>query len=140
MINDVLIQVNERTKAYNVWLADSVVSLTEEDQVATEVPIDESWQSPFAGYSVEEAFKYLATVSVENSLNRTYIIVLNKALYEQKNWVVIYRIDENGEITSIPCVAQMAMVHIDSYSWHIWPECLEQWHKHGWPIFSSKYI
>jgi hypothetical protein len=140
MINDFLEKVNEQIEVYDLWPADSIESFPEEGDLATEPPVDESWQSPFAGHSVEEAFKYLATVDLEKSLNRTYIVVLHKALYEQKDWVMIYRIDENGEITSIPCVAQMAMIHIDSYSWHIWPECLEQWHKHGWPIFSSKHI
>jgi hypothetical protein len=47
-------------------------------------PVDESWQTPFVGQSVEEAFRLLATVPLEKSLNRTFIVVLNKALYNRE--------------------------------------------------------
>jgi hypothetical protein len=113
--------------------------VADEDRIGTIAPIDESWQSPFGGKSVEDAFEYLATVSLELSLNRTYIMVLNKALYEQEDWLVIYCIDEDGEITSIPCDTQMCMVHIDSYSWHHWPQYLEEWREEGKPVFRSRH-
>jgi hypothetical protein len=135
MINEVLQRLNDDTGAQNVWLADSLESSTKEDWLGTQPPIDESWQSPFAGQSVERAFEYLATVSREISLNRTYIMVLDKTLYKQKDWLAIYQIDENGEITSIPCTAHDCMLFIDPYSWHLWPEYLEQWREDGEPIF-----
>jgi hypothetical protein len=141
MINEVLVKTIKDTGADDVWLADTIESLivADEDRDGTKAPINELWQSPFSGKSVEEAFKYLATVSLELSLNRTYIMVLNKALYEQKDWLVIYRIDEDGEITSIPCDTQMCMVHIDSYSWHHWPEYLEEWREEGKPVFAFRH-
>jgi hypothetical protein len=137
MINEVLEQVHKRCHIHDIWLADTVIpeGLTDEDDEATVPPIDESWQSPFVGQPVDRAFEFLATMSPEKSLNRTFIIVWNKALYERKNWVVIYRIDENGEITCIPCAAHMCMVFVDSYTWHLWPEYLEEWYKDGKPIF-----
>lgn len=122
---------------HNIWAADtnSLEDLTEEDEEATVPPIEESWQSPFAGQSVKNAFEPLALVPLDKSLNRTFIIVLNQALYEQKKWVVIYRIDEGGEITSILCVAHMCMTFIDSETEHHWPEYLEEWRRYGKPIF-----
>jgi hypothetical protein len=137
MINEVLARTSDKTRADNVWLADSIESLIEEDEVATMPPVDESWQSPFAGQPVEKAFEYLATVSLEKSLNRAHIVVLNKALYEQKDWLAIYQIDENGEITSVPCATRLCMVFIDSYTLHLWPEYLEEWRRDGKPIFQD---
>lgn len=121
----------------DVELADTILpdGLTEDDGEATVPPVDESWQSPFVGQSVDEAFRFLATVSPEKSLNRTFIVVLNKALFDQKKWLILYRINERGEITSAPCAAHMTMVYINSYNWHIWPELLDKWRKHGKPVF-----
>ncbi|KAH0037938.1 hypothetical protein KCU78_g1578, partial [Aureobasidium melanogenum] len=102
MINGLLEQVNKESQIYNIWLAETAIpdGLTEEDGEATVPPIDGNWQSAFVGDTVEQAFEFLTKIPLEKSLNRTYIIVLDKNLYEQKNWVVLYRIDEEGEITS----------------------------------------
>lgn len=137
MINEVLEQVHKKCHIHNIWLAETILpeGLTDEDDEATVPPIDESWQSPFVGQPVEEAFKFLSMTSIEKSLNRTFIVVWNKALYERQKWVVIYRIDENGEITSVPCAAHMCMVFIDSNTWHHWPEYLVDWREEGKPIF-----
>lgn len=137
MINEVLEQVYKKCHIHNIWLAhlDSLGDLTEEDEEATVPPIEESWQSSFVGQSFEDAFKCLATTPLEKSLNREFIIVWNQALYERRNWVVICRLDENGEITSIPCVAHMCMTFIDSGTEHRWPEYLEEWRNSGKPIF-----
>lgn len=117
MIDNLLEQVNAKLRIDNVWLADTTIpdGLTEEDGEATIPPIDASWQSSFVGKSVEEAFEFLATIPLDKSLNRTYIIVLDRKLYEQKKWGLLYRIDEEGEITCVPCAAHMCMVYIDSY-------------------------
>lgn len=140
MINDVLEQVYQKCHIHNIWIADTdhLEGLTEENEEATVPPIHRSWQSPFIGQSVEKAFEFLATVPLEKSLNRTYIVVWNQALYEQERWVVICRIDEEGEITSIPCAAYMCMTFIDSGTEHLWPEYLEEWRKYGKPIFRSQ--
>ena len=137
MINEVLEQVYRKCHIHNIWLADTVSldDLTEEDEEATVPPIDSSWRSPFVGQSVEEAFEFLATVPLDKSLNRTFVIGWDQALYEQKRWVMIYRIDANGGITSIPCVAHMCMTFIDSGTEYRWPEYLEEWRKYGKPIF-----
>ena len=137
MINKLLEQVYEKCHIHKIWLADTnfLGDLTEEDEEATVPPIDESWQPPFVGQSVEKAFHFLSTLPLDKSLNRTFIIVWDQSLYEQKRWAVIYRIDENGEITSIPCAAQMCMTFIDSGTECRWPEYLEEWRKDGKPIF-----
>jgi hypothetical protein len=137
MINGFLEQVNKESQVHNIWLADSSIpdGLTDEDGEATVPPIDAKWQSAFFGNTVEQAFEFLATVPIQKSLNRTYIIVLDGALYEQKNWVVLHRIDEEGEITSVPCAAHMCMVYLDSYTWDRWPDHLNAWRKHCRPIF-----
>ncbi|KAG9614766.1 hypothetical protein KCU86_g258, partial [Aureobasidium melanogenum] len=102
MINGLLEQVNKESQIYNIWLAETAIpdGLTEEDGEATVPPIDGNWQSAFVGDTVEQAFEFLTKIPLEKSLNRTYIIVLDKNLYEQKNWVVLYRIDEEEDMNS----------------------------------------
>ncbi|THW18049.1 hypothetical protein D6D23_05258, partial [Aureobasidium pullulans] len=77
MINGLLEQVNKDLQVYNIWLADTAIpdGLTEEDGEATIPPMN----------TVEEVFTFLATVPLGRSLNRTYIIVMTRNLYEQKN-------------------------------------------------------
>jgi len=137
MINEVLKEVYKNCHIHNIWLADpdSLEGLLEEDEEATVPPIDESWQSPFLGLTIEQAFEFVGKAPLEKSLNRELIIVWDQALYEQKRWVVICRIDGGGEITSIPYLAHMCMVFIDSGTEHLWSEYLEEWQKHGKPIF-----
>ncbi|KAG9949376.1 hypothetical protein KCU85_g4316, partial [Aureobasidium melanogenum] len=116
MINDYLQRVIKHSNVYNLWLADmDPQNLTEDDEDATIPQVNLTWQSPFVGKTSEEAFEYLATIPLKMALNREYLVVLDKALYKQKDWVIIYRIDEEGEITCIPCTAHMTLVYINSY-------------------------
>lgn len=136
MINDYLRRVIEHSNIYNLWLADlNPQNLTEDDEDATIPPIDPTWQSPFVGNTIEDAFGFLATIPLNMALTREYLVVLDKAIYEQKDWIVIYRIDDQGEITSIPCMAKMTLTYLNSYLWHRWPDYLEEWRKEGKPIF-----
>jgi hypothetical protein len=127
MIDEVLELVYRELEVHEIWLADTELpeGLTEEDGEATVPPINQTWHSPFAGQPIEEAFRFLALVPLEKSLNRTSLIVLDRALYDREKWIVLYRIDERGEITSAPCTAHMCMVYVDSYNWHMWPPHLE---------------
>jgi hypothetical protein len=137
MVNEVLELVYKEIEFHEIWVADTILpeGLTDEDDEATIPPVDQTWHSPFVGQPIEEAFRCLASIPLDKSLNRTFLIVLDKALYDREKWVVLYRIDERGEITSAPCAADMVMVYVDSYNWHLWPDILESWRKHGDPIF-----
>jgi hypothetical protein len=87
MVNEVLESVYKEMKTYEIWLADTTLpeGLTDEDAEATIPPIDQTWHSPFVGQPIEEAFKSLASIPLEKSLNREFLIVLDKALYDRKS-------------------------------------------------------
>jgi hypothetical protein len=136
VINDYLNKVIQHSNVYNLWVAGTTQEgLTDEDDDATIPPMDPTWLSPFVEKSVEHAFAYLATLPLNLSVNREYLVVLNKMLYQQKGWIIIYRIDEKGVITCIPCTAHMTPTYLNSYLWHRWPAYLEEWRKQGKPIF-----
>ena len=86
------------------------------------------------GKPIEDAFSFLETILLDVSVDRTTVVVLDKQLYEDKNWVVLYQISEEGDIISIPCAAHYAMKHLDSYQWLDWDTQLEDWLEEGYPI------
>jgi hypothetical protein len=134
MINEVLEKVYKELGVYHLWLADNKAeSLPEEPDLATVPPIAEDWQSAFAGQTIEQAFEFLSTLPThaEVSINRTYIVVLDKHLYRTRDWVIVCKIDSEGIITTVPCAASNSILHIDSYSWHLWPEYVERWRREG---------
>lgn len=122
MINGYLEQVSKHSNVYNLWVAGtSQEGLTDDDEDATIPPVDPTWHSPFVGLSAEDAFACVATLPLYLSVNREYLVVLDRTLYLQKEWIVIYRIDEEGLITCIPCTAHMTLTYLNSNLWHRWP-------------------
>lgn len=123
MINEVLKKVAEEEHDHLLWLAnDSLANLPtiEGGGTTTELPIPSSWRSPFSGKTVEAAFEYLASIPLAYSGIRGYIAVLDKCLYEQSGWLVLYKIDECGEIISVPCTVGVAMVQIGLCDRDVW--------------------
>jgi hypothetical protein len=134
MINEVLEKVYEESGVYHLWAADNKAeSFPKEPDLATVPPIAEDWQSAFAGQTIEQAFEFLSTlpIDVKVSVNRTYIVLLDKHLYRTRGWVIVCKIDKEGTITTVPCAASNPILHIDSYSWHLWPEDVDTWRREG---------
>lgn len=139
MINEVLEKNEKESDVYHLWLADTSGSYPREhDDDATIPPITSSWQSSFAGKTVEQAFEFLATIPLDISIDRRTLVVLHKHLYESKDWVVVYEIDEQGEITSIPCATEYTVMYLDSYQWLDWDVNLAQWREDGCPLYKNK--
>lgn len=130
-------KVYSESEVYHLWLADnSLGSFPDDFDVATVPSVSPAWRSPSVGKTIEEAFEFLSTLpnDAEVTMNRTYIVALDKHLYNTRNWVIVCKIDEEGTITTAPCVAQNPILHIDSLSWHLWPQYLERWRKEGKPF------
>lgn len=137
MVNDVLRKVYDESGIYHLWLADdNPESYPDDYDCATVPPISSTWQSSFAGKTIEQAFEFLSTLPIDAdvSINRTYIVVLDTHLYKTRDWVVVCKIDDNGTITTAPCAAKNPILHIDSLSWHLWPQYLERWRSEARPF------
>jgi hypothetical protein len=64
MINEVLERVYGESGVYPLWLADNKTeSLPEEPDLASVPPIEQNWQSAFAGKTIEQASKFVSTLS-----------------------------------------------------------------------------
>ncbi|CAD0098209.1 unnamed protein product [Aureobasidium mustum] len=136
MIGEYLDKVIKHSNVYNLWVAGtSQEGLTDEDEDATIPPMHPTWKSTFVGKPVEDAFAHLATLPLDLSVNRVYLVVLDDILYREKGWIIIYNIDEKGVITCVPCTAHMTLTYINSYMWHNWHRYLEEWRKQGRPVF-----
>jgi hypothetical protein len=134
MINEVLERVYEESGVYHLWLADDKTeSLPNEPDLASVPPIEQDWQSAFAGQTIEQAFEFISALptDAEVSMDRTYIVVLDTHLYRTKDWVMVCKIDRGGIITTVPCEASSPILHIHSYTGHLWPEYLERWRREG---------
>ncbi|GAB7353008.1 hypothetical protein MBLNU459_g3567t1 [Dothideomycetes sp. NU459] len=144
MIDEVLKKNEEEVQDYQLWLADeSLEGLLADsfDERATEPPIPSTWRSPLIGKTIEAAFEFMATIPLNRSLIREYIAVLDKHLYEKKGWVVLHRIDEMGEINSIPCEAGLAMLQMGSTGYSSpdgWPSALKNWREYGQPLMGDE--
>ncbi|THZ20561.1 hypothetical protein D6C91_04701 [Aureobasidium pullulans] len=137
MINEFLEKTHEEHGIYHLWLAeDTLRSYPTDLDEATVPPVSSNWRSPFAGKTIEEAFTFMSCIPTDFdvTMNRTYIVVLDRDLYESRGWVVVCKIDEEGTITTAPCAARNAMLHINSLSWHLWPNYLERWRNEGKPF------
>lgn len=135
MVNEVLDKVAEEQGDNLLWLAeDKFENLPKENCTTTKPPIPSTWRSPFIGKTIEDAFEYLSTIPLDKSLGRDYIAVLNKRLYERKGWLVLYKIDTDGEITSIPCAAELSLTQMASYAQDNWPVHLKDWREKGQPV------
>ncbi|THW70146.1 hypothetical protein D6D19_08001 [Aureobasidium pullulans] len=139
MINEFLEIVREEHEMYHLWLAeDTLRSYPTDLDKATVPPVSSSWRSPFAGNTIEEAFTFMSCIPTDKdiTMNRTYIVVLDRDLYGSRGWVVVCKIDEESTITTAPCAARNAMLHINSLSWHLWPNYLERWRNERKPFLS----
>ena len=140
MINEVLEKVHEEHGIYHLWLAeDTLRSYPTDLDEATVPPVSSNWRSPFAGKTIEDAFTFMSCIPADpdgsdDTMNKTYIVVLDRDLYESRGWVVVCKIDEEGTITTAPCAARNAMLHINSLSWYLWPNYLERWRNEGKPF------
>lgn len=136
MINEVLEKSADETGDHLLWLADDTFEQLPNDKgTIINAPVPSTWRSPFIDKSIEEAFEFFSTIPLDKDLIREYIAVLNKRLYEEKGWVVLYKIDDNGEITCIPCRAEMSLLQMGSYSQDEWPIHLKDWRLEGKPVF-----
>jgi hypothetical protein len=134
MINEVLERVYEESGVYHFWLADNrMESLPKESDLASVPPIEQNWQSAFAGQTIEQAFEFILTLptDAEISIDNTYIVVLDTHLYRTKDWVMVCKIDKEGIITTAPCAASSPILHIHSYTGHLWPEYIDRWRREG---------
>ncbi|KAH0377374.1 hypothetical protein KCU92_g9260, partial [Aureobasidium melanogenum] len=136
IIDEVIMKNREYTGGYFFWLAedtfDSLPSDDTDSLVKSTVPSD--WVSPFISKTVEDAFRFIATIPLDTSLDRQFIAVLDSRLYREKDWLVIYRIDEQGEITSIPYKAELTNMQLHSYQNHNWPIFMDDWLRDGEPV------
>ncbi|CAD0097356.1 unnamed protein product [Aureobasidium mustum] len=125
------------TGGYFLWLAENnLEALPQHDADGSAKPrISTDRVSSFIGKTVEDAFRFIATVPLENLVDRQFIAVLDHRLYKEKDWLVIYRIDAEGEITSIPCKAEFICMQLHGYQNHNWPTFMDDWLRKGKPVF-----
>lgn len=136
-MNDETLKSNAKTiEGYCFWLAEETFGVfsDENSDDLTILPISASRLSPFVGKTFEDAFKFLATVPLDKRLGRQFIAVLDNRLYRERDWLVIYRIDEQGEITSIPCKAELTCMQLQSSANHNWLTLINDWQRTGKPI------
>jgi hypothetical protein len=134
VINEVLKRVYEESGVYHLWHADDTAeSLPDEPDLASVPPIAQNWQSAFAGKTIEQAFEFISNLPTDGeiSIDRTYIVVLDTHLYRTKDWVMVCKIDREGIITTAPCAASSPILHIHSYSGHLWLEYFDRWRREG---------
>ncbi|KAG9692016.1 hypothetical protein KCU95_g7616, partial [Aureobasidium melanogenum] len=136
IIDEVIVNNRKHTGGYFFWLAEenfeALLPDDTDELIKPTIPAD--WVSRFAGKTVEDAFRFIATLHLEARLDRQFIAVLDIRLYKEKDWLVIYRVDEQGEITSIPCKAELTCMQMRSYGNHNWPTFMDDWQRTGKPI------
>lgn len=109
--------------SYYFWLAEQTFQAL--FHVAAEgpakPPIPSGWKSSSIGKTVEDVPMYIATSPIDKRLDKQIIAVLDGRLFKKEDWLVIHRIDEQGEISSNPCKAQSTSNWLHGYQDHNWP-------------------
>lgn len=119
------------------WLANDTLQDVPDEGEDRDLPkssCSSDWRSPFAGKTVQDAFEFLSSIPLTKKLMRGYILVLDKHLYNEKDWLVVYHIDVNGDITSIPCETSISLAAASQSYEHKWNLALEDWRGNGQPL------
>lgn len=69
----------------------------------TEPIVAATWRSPFVGKSLEEIASWIREIpKPPKRINKTYLAVLQKELYEREGQVLICRIEKGRRVETIP--------------------------------------
>jgi hypothetical protein len=121
-----------------LWLADTHDTLSDWDPTrpvkGTSGPVDASWRSPFIGASVQEITAFIeATPKPPKPLCQRFFAVLQKEQYERSKQVLIYKIPDDCEDTSlgrslqaVPCPVHLAGFFFVAFDRSDWDTAVEQ--------------
>ena len=130
IINEVLSRNETEAEVRYLWLADdynNIPDLTGLFVEGTEVPIEENWRSPFIGATLDDVAEYLRGVpKPPKSLCKTYFVVLDLQLYEQRDLLMIYNI-EDGILEGLACSANWVGCWLTGHDRDTWEERYKSW-------------
>lgn len=146
-IEDILEQNGQCLGCYDIWLPGDYSTLplpAPYDHQDTCPPVPPNYRSPFIGATIEQAFDHVL-YAPEGRVNKKHIIVLEKKLFEEKQWVRIYRKESNdpefvvrnlqpGNITDLPGNAYNVSELLGGYDRDNWDQYIEDWEYFGFLV------
>lgn len=127
-INKVLRDNSDNTGAQYLWLADTYDSLHDYDGLThegTSSPIDPAWRSPFVGKTPADAIAFIRNApKPPKPLCKAYCALLQKALYEEKGYLLMCKaIEGKRDPETIPVEGKEAGLFFVAFEREEWDEC-----------------